>query len=183
MKNALVTVRDGDSNSAIVDALVTINSVSLPYNSTYQNYEGSISVALGGSLTLSVTAGGKSYTVMGHQFTSLPAISAPLSSATIVVGNQNTISWSGGAPTTNAFYFCGLLAGSDPTGQVIWPSTGHLQQVPINTTTLNIPANSLTAGARLVIVGIAAVQPIPEAAAGSAFAIGGYNAIPISISN
>jgi hypothetical protein len=181
MKNAMVTVRDGASGTSVTDALVAMNGVSLPYNANYHNYEGNVSLALGDRLVLFVMVGDREYTATAYQFTSLPNISAPLSATILSASSEHTISWSGGTPAANAMYRCGVLAGSDPTGQIIWPSTGYLQQVPITTTFLNIPANSLTAGARLVIVGIATVESVPDAAAGSVLALGGYSSIPITV--
>jgi hypothetical protein len=181
VNNTIVNVQDGASGNAITNATAVMNGVNLSYNATYQNYEGRVVVAPGDRVTLTVKVGAKTYTASGTQFTSYPIISTPVSGATLSTSCENTISWSEEAPTTNDFYVFGVLDGSDPSGQVIWPSTGYLQTVPIGTNSYNIPANSLTVGNRLVIVGIATVIPIPDAAADSGLLIGGFNSAPITV--
>ena len=182
---ASVFVIDDSSGAPITNAAVTMNGVTLTYNGTNQDYEGNLTVDPGESVTLRVTVGGVTYTASATQFTSYPAITAPVSGAAWPASIANTITWSGGAPTINAlFYGLGVLDAADPNGPLVWPSgTGDvIQLVSLGTSSFSIPGNSVTAGNRLVIVGIASDDVvIPNAASGSALVFGGFNYVPISV--
>jgi hypothetical protein len=170
--------------STITNAVVSMNGVPLTYNAANQDYEGNLKVDPGGSVALSVTVGGKTYTASGTQFTIYPAITTPLSGAIWPASIVNTVIWSGGTPTTNASsYGLEVLDASDPKGPLVWPPGGVVQPVPIGTTSDSIPANSLTAGNRLVIVGIGSDVAIPNAAMGSDLLLTGVNYVPITVTN
>jgi hypothetical protein len=175
--NALVGVLDSSSGASIPTATVVMNGVTLTYNAdpTHQSYEGNVTVLPGGSVTLSVTVGGNTYTVSGTQFTTYPTIISPAANATLFAGNSNTVNWSPGAPLTNAVYILGDLDAVDPVG-----SAGSIDVLPISTS-YSIPLNSLYTGDRILILGIATYAAIPNAATNSAFVFGGFNYIPVTV--
>lgn len=180
---ASVAVLDDSSGASITTAAVTMNGVSLTYDVANQDYEGNVLVAPGGAVTLSVSVGGSTYTASATQFTSYPTVSAPVSGATWNSSVANTVTWSGGFPTANAVYGLGVLDAADPNGKLIWPTVHFLQEIPIGTTSFPIPAASITAGNRLMVVGIASSGvSIPNAAAGSSLVVGGFNYVPITVS-
>ncbi len=175
---AVVTVNDANGAS-ISNARVTMNAAILTYNDTYKDYEGYLAVALGDSVGLSVTIGGNTYTASGTQFTTYPTISAPVAGAAWQASNTNIITWSEGAPLTNAFHMLGVLDAANLT--LVWPTNDSFEAVPIGTLSYSIPANSLTAGNLLVFVGIGAPVNIPNAATDSFLAISGFNYVPITV--
>jgi hypothetical protein len=179
--NALVSVEtDSSSGANITTANVIMNGVTLTYNAspTHQQYEGNVTVMPGGSVTLSVTVGGNTYSVSGTQFSSYPTISEPVSGATWTASSANTVTWSAGAPLTNAAYLLGVLDATDPDGD-----TPYFQATQTGLTSVSIPTNSLVAGNRVLIVGIVTVLDIPNAATNSALVLGGFDYVPITIIN
>jgi len=179
---ALVAVLDSSCTSPVANATVTVNGAQLAYNSANQDYEGDVVVAPGGSVNLSVTVGGVTYSVSGKQFASYPAISAPASGATLDPSIANTVTWSGGAPTANAVYAVGVLDAAHPNGQLIWPLDHFIQDVPLAATSFSIPAFNVTGGNRLVLAGIFSPElAIPNAAPGSSLIVGGFNHVPVAV--
>jgi hypothetical protein len=153
-----------------------MNGVTLTYNAIHQQYEENVAVAPGESVTLSVTVGGNTYTASGIQFTSYPTITAPVWGDTYSTSSSIHVAWSDGAPTTNAVYLLGVLDAADPNG-----GNAFFKALPIGTISSSIPANSLTMGDHLVIVGITTLEFIPNAAPDSALVFGGFNYVPITI--
>ena len=181
---AFVLVEDNSSRAPITNASVSINGVALTYSAANQDYEGNVVVAPGDGVALSVNVGGTVYTASATQFTSYPTISSPLAGATWSSLAANLVAWSGGAPTTNSLYTLAVLDSADPNGQVIWPSESTPPPVlPTATTSFTINPNSITAGSRLVIVGILTGTQIPSAAPNSVLGISGFTYVPITITN
>jgi len=178
-----VEVLDNSGSAPITNASVSINGTPLAYSAANRDYEGNLVVAPGSTVALSVTVGGATYTASGIQFTSYPAISAPSPGATWVSSGTNVVAWSGRAPATKAAYALGVLDAADPANQLVWPSGNSLQVVPESTTSFSINPNSLTVGNRLVIVGIATIVDVPNAAPNSGIALTGFNYVPISVTN
>jgi len=185
-KSAMVEIRDGSSSgNSITTATVTMNGAPLIYNTAvgHQIYEGDVFVSPGGTVNLAVTVAGKTYTATGTQFDTYPSISAPASGAAWSANSAHAVSWSGGSPTANAAYVLGVLAASDPNGLLVWPATptNILYVADIAASGNSIPANSLTTGGRLIIVGIAKTASIPNAAANSLLGIIGFNFVSITV--
>ncbi len=180
--NAVVHVNKY-AGPAISDAVVSINGVTLPYDSYYAHFQGDVAVAPGESVTLSVTAEGKTYSASGTQFTSYPVISAPAPNIVWSTFYNNTIQWSGGAPQTDAFYALRIVDAVDPNVR-IWPSGSLQQEVTLGTTSYTLygqeGVESPLWGDRLVFVGIAQWIPIPDTSPGSGFVICGLNSVPVS---
>ncbi len=133
--NALASVKNSSSGANITTATVTMNGVPLTYNAspTHQQYEGNVTVMPGGSVTLSITVGGNTYTASGTQFSSYPTISVPVSGTTWQANNANTVTWSGGAPLTNAAYLLGVLDATDPDG-----GTPYFQALATNVNSFSV---------------------------------------------
>ncbi|HYS58560.1 MAG TPA: hypothetical protein VEM34_10515 [Burkholderiales bacterium] len=180
---ASVQVLDNSNGAPIANASVSINGVTLNYSALNQDYEGSIAVAPGGSVALSVNVGGATYTGSATQFTSYPVISAPAAGATLSSGAANLVAWSGGAPTTNSVYVLGVLDSADPNGPLVWPARNSIQVLPTSTTSFTIDPSSLSVGNRLVMVGIAAALDMPSAAPNSGIVIGGFGYVPVTVSS
>ena len=179
---AFVLVEDNSSHAPITNASVSINGVALTYSATNQDYEGNLVVAPGDGVALSVSVGGTTYTGSATQFTSYPVLSTPLAGATWSSFAANLVAWSNGAPTTNSFYTLAVLDSADPNGQVIWPS-GTLPVLPTTTTSYTINPNNITAGSRLVIVGILTGTSIPDAAPNSVLGISGFTYVPVTVTS
>jgi hypothetical protein len=178
----MVVVTDSTSGASITTATVVMNGVTLTYNAsaTHQEYEGTVTVAPGGSVTLSVTVGGNTYSASGTQFTTYPTISSPAAGATLYASSPNTVNWTPGNPLTNAAYLLGVVDDADPIG-----STPYFQGLATSFNSYSIPAFSFTAvnppDNRVLIVGITTPVSIPNAATNSFFVFGGFNYVPITV--
>ncbi len=153
---ATIAVWDDISGATISGATVLMNGAALTYNSATQMYEGSLNISPGAAVTLDVTVNGRIYSASGTHFTTYPSISSPSPDATWYMGAQNTIAWTGGGPTASKSvigYYLGVLDLTNP-GNLVWPSNNLLQMASLSLTSYVIPANSLTAGSRGVMVGL-----------------------------
>jgi hypothetical protein len=178
--NAFVEVLDSNDDS-IPNASVTMNNVTLSYVADDQGYEGNVVVAPGDAVSLSVTVGGTTYTASATQFASYPTISTPASGA-FDQHVANTMTWSGGAPTAAATtYVLGAMDAGDPNAPLVWPVDQFLHEVPLGTTSFQIPAASITGGNRLLIAGISSDTTIPNAAQGSTLSVSGFNYVSITV--
>jgi outer membrane protein assembly factor BamB len=177
---ASVEVLDSSSGAPITNASVSVNGVPLAYDSANQDYEGGISVNPASSVSLSVTVGSTTYTASATQFTSYPTITSPLAGTTWSSFVSNLAAWSGVAPTASSLYALGVV---DTNGQLLWPSGNVVQVLPTTTTSYPIPPYSLSAGNRLVIVGLTDLVDIPNADPNSGLIIGGFNYVPITVIN
>ena len=180
---ASVQVLDKSGGAPVPNASVSINGVALAYSAAHQDYEGNIAIAPGDGVALSVNVGGAAYPRSTTQFTSYPAISAPASGAAWSAAAANVVTWSGGAPTASASHVLGILDSADPGGPLVWPPGNAIQVLPASTTSFTIGPNSIPAGSRLVIVGIAIALDIPNAAPDSGVVVGGFNYVPVTVSN
>src|SRR5258708_23189156 len=180
-RSASVAVLDDSSGASITTETVVMNAVTLTYDPSIQEYVGNVVVAPGGAVTLSVTVSGRTYAASATQFTAYPTISAPVSGATWSSSTDNTVTWSGGSPATNAVYGVGVLDTADPNALLVWPLDHFLKEVPISTTSYSIPAFSITGGNRLVVAGIATSVVVPNAAPGSSLVVGGFSYAAITV--
>ncbi|HUK99944.1 MAG TPA: Ig-like domain-containing protein [Nitrospirota bacterium] len=178
---ATVYVLDNSTGNPIKNATVIINNVSLGYNGSTGAYEGSLLVAPGAIVILTVSANGNTYTVTGNQFSSYPIITTPASGSTWPICCTNTVNWSSPGQTSHAFY--GIAVEDAATGNVVWPLSGYLWELSGNTFSYNIPNNTLAAGNDVVLVDMAQSLSISNAAYGSQFIISGYSYIPINVAD
>ena len=182
---ASVFVNNVNSRAPITNASVTMNGVPLIYNATNQDFERGLVVDPGGSVTLSVTVGGKTYTASGTQFTSYPVITSPTSSASWSVGNSHTMTWSGGGPvpSNGGSYSLAILDVNSPNSiHFVWPSDNYLWEVVPSVTSNIIPANGLSIGNRLAIAGISQEVIVTDNSTYyiSLF-ISGFNYVPFTV--
>jgi len=177
---AAVAVVDPDSGNPIASAAVVVNGTALVYVATRQDYEGELTINPGSPVALSVTVDGSTYAVSAAQFNAYPTITAPQPQANWSSQSANLVAWSGVAPWAGALYALAVL---DTNGQLVWPSSDSIQVLPSTTTSYSIDAFALSAGNRLVLVGVATALPIPGADPSSAIVIGGFNYVPITVSS
>jgi hypothetical protein len=180
---------DSTCVAPITNATVTVNGAALTYDGTRQTYGGVQPIAAGASVSVQVTIGANVYNVSGTQFTAAPTITAPTQGAIWQHTSANTITWTGGAPTTGAVYAVGVM---DSFGDFAFPvpsgGGGGPAEVPIGTNSATVPANTLAAGNYTVLVGIGTTGisnqnsggiPIPGAAAGSGLWLGLLPQLPL----
>jgi len=178
LSTALVTVLDGTSGASITTATVTVNGVALTYNAapSHQEYEGSVAVAPGAPITLSVKTGSTTCTATGTQFTSFPTLSEPQPGDFWAANAVNTLAWSGGAPLAGAVYMAGLLDGADPDGV-----TPLIQTFATTTTSWPVSATTLTAGTHYAFAGLVASSSVANAGPNSGFDFGAFNYAPVTV--
>ncbi len=163
---------DGFCTTPITNATVTVNGTALTYSATQHRSSGTQVIAPGASVAVQVTIGSDVYSVSGMQFTSAPTIVAPADNATWWRMMPNTISWSGGGPTSDAQYLALVI---DPAGS--FDGGGPTN---IGYPSLTVPANTLQSGSYEVLVligtpGLAVLAggiPVPNACSGSALWLG-----------
>jgi hypothetical protein len=159
-----------------------MNGVTLTYNASasHQEYEGTVTVAPGGIVTLSVTVGGNTYSTSGTQFTTYPTVSSPAAGASLYASSSNIVNWTPGNPLTNAAYLLGVVDDADPIG-----SAAYFHGLATTVNSFSIPAFSFTAinppDNRVLLVGITTPVLIPTAATNSVFVFGGFNYVPITV--
>jgi hypothetical protein len=168
---------DSGCSAPIPTATVTVNGVALTYDAAAIGYydTGNLIVAEGAVVTLNVTLEPTSYSASGTQLTTPPTVTAPTPGVTWTGADDNTISWTGGAPTAAADYYVQMY---DSNYNQVFPIPPATQsgEVPITATSVTVPAGTLPTGTLSLMVGIisqgAIFQdfggiPIPNAATGS----------------
>jgi outer membrane protein assembly factor BamB len=175
---AAVQITD-QTGTPITTASVSIDGVSLAYVAGDQEYEGSLNINPGDTVTVEASVNSVDYTASRPNFSTYPTIIAPAAGSNWSSQAANLISWSGAAPDATALYSVGVMTSS---GTVVWPSSGVFQTVSPPTSSTTISANSLAYGNYLVVVGIADGVIIPGAASGSALVIGGFNFAAVTVS-
>ena len=164
---------DGFCTTPITNATVTVNGTALTYSATLQRYNGTQVIAPGAPVAVQVTIGSDvTYSVSGTQFTSAPTVMAPADNATWLRMMPNTISWSGGGPTSEAQYLALVV---DPAGSFVGGGP-----TDIGYPSVTVPANTLQSGSYEVLVligtpGLAVLAggiPVPDACSGSALWLG-----------
>jgi len=164
-----VTAQDG---SAITTAVVTVNGATLSYSSTVAEFIGAINLAPGAAVAVSVNIGGAVYNASGKQFSTYPTILTPASGSTWSIRSDNLVSWSGAVPDSNSRYALGMF---DTSGNLTYPTNGSFLALPASDSSATIPANSMTAGDRFLLVGIVDATVLAGAAQGSGVVIGGFH--------
>lgn len=176
---ALVQVVNQDGITPITNATVTVNGVVLPYVAASQGYDGQFSINPGATVTLRVTIGGATYTASHAQFSAYPTIVAPTAGTTWSSQSSNLVSWSGAVPFNTSNFALGVF---DTSGNLQWPATGFLELANADTS-YTIAANQLSAGERLILLGLVDVFPISGTLQGSGLLLGGFNYTSIMVSS
>jgi hypothetical protein len=154
-----VFVNTSSGGEPISNATVLLNGTLLTYNdqggpgSPNGTYLGSVNIAAGASVTLTVIANGGTYTATGKMNTTFPNITSPTDGANWSVAAGQTIKFTPGAPTAGGYYFAGVL---DTTGNWVWPTSNG----PIFTSmsgvtspiSVPVPAGNLSSGRSYVAV-------------------------------
>lgn len=177
---ATVWVADRSGGSPITNASVSVNGVAVAYVAADQTYEASLNVAPAATVTLSVTVGGKTYTVSTDQLSTYPIITSPASGATWSRSASHTVAWSGINPTAAT---PSVMAITDSAGNIVWPSTGDFVTLTLSPTAVLVPSGQLTTGDRLVIAGDLKSAGIPAAATDSILVVGGFTYTPVTVSD
>lgn len=173
-QNAMVTVND-EFGRNITNAIVTMNSVTLSYNVSHQQYEGIVILAAQENPTVNVTFGGNIFTASDTQFTTYPHLTAPKSGDTWAANSNNNIKWS--EPLANAVDVVGVLDATDPNGTLIWPFDNSLAVINMmapSDVSQFLQSYSLSAGNRIAFVAQVRSIPIPNAPPGSSFTFGKF---------
>jgi hypothetical protein len=158
---------DSTCTTRISTATVTVNGSALPYDAGSEEYQGTVAIALGASVTAAVTVDGKTYTASGTQFASVPTIGAPASGATWETASDNAISWTGGAPTAGAAYVVGVM---DAGGSFVFPAGDHNpEELALATHSATVPAGALAGGSDKVMVGICSAGLVGQDSGGVSF--------------
>lgn len=180
---------DSSRTTPITNANVTVNGNTLAYTSGNDSgYNGSLAIAAGATVNLSVTVGGIAYTASGVQSSTFPSVTGPAPNATWQASAGNSVTWTAGAPISGASYFFGIM---DSTANLVFP-TGSNGPIDVSTSSLSIPVppSSLIAGSYQVLVGIGTPGignnvggiSIPNAAAGSGLWLGGFTSfVPVTV--
>lgn len=177
---AAVMVRNQtESGTSVTNAVVTVNEVQLTYNSQFEEYLGSLNVEPGDNLSIRVVIGGASYSASKRQFSAYPTITDPTGSTTWSSQTDNLISWSGTVPDS-AMY---ALAVFNLAGDIVWPAEDTLRSVPPNQSSYTIPTGSLSTGDFLAVVGLVNTLSMPGTAPGSLIIVGGFNYVPIGVTD
>lgn len=164
-----ITAQDG---SAITTASVSVNGATLTYSAQAGQYLAAINVAPGAQVAVSVGIAGVNYNASLNQFSAYPTILTPASGSTWSTASDNLASWSGATPDSGSRYALGVF---DTVGNLLYPSNGSFLILPGSQNSSVIPANSISVGSRLLLVGILDVVPVSGAAQGSGLAVGGFN--------
>jgi outer membrane protein assembly factor BamB len=175
---AAVTVTNGLHGTSITNATVTVDGVTLTYDSTTNQYAAALNVSPNATVTLTVVVNGSTYTKSHTNFSTYPTITAPAANETWSLHAGNLISWSGAVPDSSSSYALGVFA---TTGGLVYPTNGAVQVLSTSQTDEVLPTDTLTAGSRLVLVGIIDDVTLPGAASGSSVIIGEFNYVPITI--
>lgn len=169
---ATVVVRDSTSQLPIADATVSVNGKPLAYVAANQQYEGTLLVASGDKVELSVTVGSANYRANGVQFGSYPALRSPVANVDWYADQDNVITWTGVPPSADARFAVGLLDGD----RFAWPNKSGVKTLPAGAaSSYIIPAGTLTnLRPYNVIAGAVSSHSIANAAPQSHFDIGGF---------
>jgi hypothetical protein len=123
--SARVRVADAHSAASISDAIVNVNGTALAYVPGRAQYEGSVEVAPGASVALSVAQGGSTYGASLAQFPAYCTLTTPEPGSVLHDGVSSEVRWanngSAGAP-----FGVGLLDETNINGPLIWPANGEL---------------------------------------------------------
>ena len=180
--DAWVEVTENSTDEPIAAANVVLNDVTLSYNSVDQGYEGSVTVHPGDTVSLIVTVGTNTYAATSAQFTSYPTISAPQAGSTWPSGIDNTVTWSiGPLNRWPSMYGLGIFDADNPAAPLVWPPDNVLMSLATDIRSYSVPANTLTPGNRLVMVGVSSFVSIPNAAPDSLLIISGFHYTPITV--
>lgn len=184
LTNAFVTVEDlaSSGETPIPLAVVTINGTPLQYNSSRGRYEGRVTVNPGAPVSLAVQVGSQSYSASATQFSTYPMLTAPQPGQTVSSSQTLSVAWQSSTPPPTVGYEVSVLDASQPDGDPLFSSSTGGLPLPSTTTSYDVPALTIPAGQRLVLVGALESVPVTGAATGSSLTLGGYDVVPVTVS-
>jgi hypothetical protein len=177
---AYVSVGDYASGMANTGATVVVNGTSLPFDSARQAYFGSLTIAPGAMIDVSVTAGINVYRASMNQFASLQAVTSPPMASSVAAASALSVTWT--SPTSPVSF--GDRLGFDiwvadaANGAFVW----SYPPTEVNGNSFVIPAGSLSVGNRLIGLLAATCSPIVGAVGSSGLCVGAIRAVPITVS-
>jgi hypothetical protein len=171
---ASVQVLNGSTGGPIEDALVSVNSRSLPFRPESGLYAGPVDVALGGPINVSVSVGGSTYSTSTTQLAGTPTITAPSGGEVWSALQPHTITWIRGGAPSGSGYVVGMVDSSTEAAQT-------LQQLPDGASSAQVPAGTLTGGPRFAIVGTAVQRGFEGGASGSQLVLATFAASPVNV--
>jgi len=176
--NAVVFIWDDSMDIPIIDAEVTLNGATLRYSPVSGGYQATVTAQPGDELILLVSTQGRRFEAVGTQFTAYPVIVDPLPEAVWEAGSNQNVFWTEGAPLSDAErQWVTVLDEADPNGPLVYPFT----ELPMASRAHTFGARSISAGERIVLVGMDCIQPIPEAAPDSGLVIACCDCVPVTI--
>lgn len=134
--NAQISVQDA-AHFDITNATVTLNGTTLSYEAAIGYYAGSVTIAAGAAINLSVTFGGTTYTGSATNFTTYPDVTTLPGGGSFSASQPQDISWSASNPSADSYD--------------VYIGPHVLLTIP--GTSCTIPAGYLTAGNQSVYVG------------------------------
>jgi outer membrane protein assembly factor BamB len=174
---ARIQVTEVANGGAIVTgATVTLNGTSLAYVASQYDYEGTLNVGVGSTITLSVQLDGTTYSGSVNTRSGLPTITVP-STGTVWDGiAAGAVSWSAaGSSTPNAIGVFG------PGGTQLWPTGGTPMAISAQQGNVSVPTGGLGSGTVWVAVGTTTTMTVTPAAAGSSVAVGTFSYDPVTV--
>ena len=177
---ASVVVADAATGAPLTGALVTVNGSTLGYVEMAGDYEGLVSIAAGSQVAVSVKVNGTTYRAT-RQLDAYPTVSAPSPGETWSALAPHPVTWQPGAPLAGATYAVGVVDAADPNGTLIWPTDQQFQQLPAAAGTFQLQPGTITAGERLLVVGLVALGPFPGASTDSGLLVAAFDAAPVTV--
>ena len=170
---ASVYVGDYALGSAISTASVSVNGVSLPFDTTRKAYVGSLTVGPGAKIEVSVNVGGKAYASSTNQLSTLQSITAPARGSSVPSTATLNAAWT--TPTADLSLL--LWAEELDTGKVIWPASIYDDAADVSgKSSAAIPVGALPAGSVLISLLAAKCVAIQGAAGSSGLCVGAVQA-------
>jgi hypothetical protein len=186
--SAGAVVLDSKDGSPLDNATVTINGTVLSFDGATSQYEGSVELAPGQQVNVSVTLEGKTYAGTAVQFADYPSIVAPVSGEVLHAHVPSTIRWTLGTvslPVPGAgtqYTMLGVLDAANPDGAFVWPLNARdLYQV--NAGEVFRIDDSLSPGSRVLVVGKLGFFGMGGAENYSSLTVGAFAAQPVMVSS
>ena len=174
-----------DGDVSVANATVTLNGTAFAYDATRQIYTGALTIQPGDAVSLLVTVRGINYPANARQFDTVPKIFtsptvySPAAAKIWAAQAANSITWSNVIPGQRSSYGVGIA--DIQSGALLWPAGGALQSVATSERSVTVPASALTAGERIIVVGIFDATAIVGAKAGSGMLVGRLSSMPLSV--
>jgi hypothetical protein len=176
---AWVYVGDYATSRANTGATVVVNGTSLPYDNSRGAYFGSLTIASGAQIDVSVTVGSNAYTASSNQFATLHAFTSPPMSSVTTTATALSVTWTNPTPAMAGGTAFNVWAADAATGAWAWSQS---QPAEVDGNSFVVPAGTLSVGDRLIGLLAAACSPIAGAVGSSALCVGAVRTTLVSVS-